>query len=175
MKTKNSYKLIIMLALIMFLGVGYAVVNSVTLSITGTVGANSENIDVYFAGTPQVSNSSKVTATATAGTLTGNITVSDLTLNETVTATYFITNNERDVGAIISLESITNSNPDYFEVTATVNNSSVILCPENTEKKAVVITIKLKKTPITTTVNSTNISVKFKSEPATFSDGECMT
>ena len=176
MKTKNSYKLIIMLALIMFLGVGYAVVNSVTLSITGTVGATSENIDVYFTGTPKVSNSSKVTATAAAGTLTGNITVNNLTLNETVTATYYITNNEKDVGALISQESITNSNPDYFEVTATVNESSAILCPENSEKKTVVITIKLKKTPITTDVNSTNISVKLKAEPATFTGGnDCTT
>ena len=164
MKTKNSYKLIIMLALIMFLGVGYAVVNSVTLSITGTVGATSENIDVYFTNTPQVSNSSKVTATATSGTLTGNITVNNITLNETVTATYFITNNEKDVGAIISLESITNSNPDYFDVTATINGS-YNLCPENFEERAVTVTIKLKKTPITTEVNSANIAVKFKAEP----------
>lgn len=175
MKTKNSVKLVIILALVLCLSVGYAVVNSVTLTVTGTAGATSENIDVYFTGTPKVSNSSKVTATATAGTLTGNITVNNLTLNETVTATYYITNNEKDVGALISQESITNSNPDYFEVTATVNNSVTILCPENIDKKAVVITIKLKKTPITTTVNSTNISVKFKSEPATISAEECPT
>ena len=172
MRTKNSYKLIIMLALIMFLGVGYAVVNSVTLSITGTVGASSENIDVYFIDTPQVSNSSKVTATATAGTLTGNITVSDLTLNETVTATYFITNNENDVGALITQESITNSNPDYFEVTATINGSYKI-CPQRFEDRPVTVTIKLKKTPITADVNSTNIAVKFKAAPTEMLDQAC--
>ena len=172
MKSKNSVKLVIVLALVLFLSVGYAVVNSVTLTVTGTVGATSENIDVYFTGAPQVSNSSKVTATATSGSLTASIKVSDLTLNETVTATYFITNNERDVGAIISLESITNSNPDYFEVTATINGS-YNLCPENFEYRAVTVTIKLKKTPITTDVNSANIAVKFKADPTTTINPAC--
>ena len=172
MKSKNSVKLVIVLALVLFLSVGYAVVNSVTLTVTGTAGSVSENIDVYFTGTPQVSNSSKVTATSTSGSLTASIKVSDLTLNETVTATYFITNNERDVGAIISLESITNSNPDYFEVTATINGS-YNLCPENFEERAVTVTIKLKKTPITTDVSSANIAVKFKADPTTTINPTC--
>ena len=175
MKSKNSVKLVIVLALVLFLSVGYAVVNSVTLTVTGTAGSVSENIDVYFTGTPQVSNSSKVTATSTSGTLTGNITVNNLTLNETVTATYYVTNNETDIGALISTESITNSNPDYFDVTAAVNIVSGVLCPQNTETRSVTISIKLKKTPITTDVNSTNISVKLKAEPATFTGGMCPT
>lgn len=174
MKSKNSVKLVIVLALVLFLSVGYAVVNSVTLTVTGTAGSVSENIDVYFTGTPTVSNASKVTATSTTGTLTGNITVNNLTLNETVTATYYITNNETDVGALISLESLTNSNPDYFDVTTTISSGDVVLCPSNEFTREVTITIKLKKTPITTDVNSTNITIKYKATPTTYSSNSCL-
>lgn len=172
MKTKNSIKLVIILSLVLFLGVGYAVVNSISLSVTGNIGAGSESIKVYFTGTPKVSNSSKVTATSTAGTLTGNITVNNLALNETVTATYYVTNNEKDVGALITKDAITNSNPDYYEVTTSVKESTV-LCPLNAFTNEVTVSITLKKTPITTSDNSANISVKFNATPTTYQTTDC--
>lgn len=172
MRNRNTIKLIVILTFIMFLGIGYAVVNSVSLTITGTVSAGSENLDVYFTGTPNVSNSSKVTATSTTGSLTGTISVNNLTLNETVTATYNITNNETDVGALITADAITNSNPDYFQVTTSVQYGNV-LCPNNEAQEYVTITIKLIKTPITTSTNTATISAKFKATPTDFATTQC--
>ncbi len=172
MPTKNSIKLVIILSLVLFLGVGYSVVNSISLSVTGNIGSGSESIRVHFTGTPKVSNASKVTATSTAGTLTANVTVNNLVLNETVTATYYVTNNEKDVGALITSDEIINSNPDYYEVTTSVKESS-ILCPQNAFTNEVTVSIKLKKTPITTSDNSANISVKFNATPTTYEITEC--
>lgn len=172
MRNRNTIKLIVILSFIMFLGIGYAVVNSVSLTITGTVSAGSENLDVYFTGTPKVSNSSKVTATSTTGSLTGTISVNNLTLNETVTATYIITNNETNVGALITPDAITNSNPDYFQVTTSVKYGDV-LCPSHGTTEEVTITVKLIKTPITTSTNTTNISAKFKATPTDFERFQC--
>lgn len=175
MKSKNSVKLVIVLALVLFLSVGYAVVNSVTLTVTGTAGSVSENIDVYFTGTPQVSNSSKVTATSTSGSLTASIKVSDLTLNETVTATYNVENNETDVAALLSQESLTNSNTEHFTVTATIDNSGYV-CTKKSKTTKVTITVKMIKTPVAETDSSANITLKLKAEPkdaATVSSSYC--
>ena len=52
---RKSFKLIILLGLVLFLSIGYAVVNSVTLTITGSVGAGSEEINTFFTGATEIS------------------------------------------------------------------------------------------------------------------------
>ena len=53
------------LALVLVLGVGYAVVSSVDLNITGTASVKGATLNVAFNGTTEVSDEAKVTATAT--------------------------------------------------------------------------------------------------------------
>ena len=174
MKKKSNYLLVVLFALSFLLGVGYAVVNSISLTVTGTASAVTEDLDVYFTSTTSGSNS-KVTATATAGSLTASIRVSDLTLNETVTATYNVENNETDVAALLSQESLTNSNTEHFTVTATIDNSGYV-CAKKSKTTKVTITVKMIKTPIAETDSSANITLKLKAEPkdaATVSSSYC--
>ena len=163
MNKRSNYILVVLFALSFLLGVGYAVVNSISLTVTGTASAVTEDLDVYFTSTTSGSNS-KVTATSTAGSLTASIKVSDLTLNETVTATYNVENNETDVAALLSQESLTNSNTDHFTVTASIDNSGYV-CAKKSKTTKVTITVKMIKTPVAEADSSTNITLKLKAEP----------
>ena len=163
MKKKSNYLLVILFALSFLLGVGYAVVNSISLTVTGTAGAASENLDVYFTGEAQGS-SSKVTAKATAGSLDATITVKDLTLNETVTATYYVENAETDVVGLLTQESLTNSNSDYFDVTADIDSNGYV-CKNKSAQTVVTVRVTMKKTPVDAADSSTNITLKLNATP----------
>ncbi len=163
MKKRSNYLLVILLALSFLLGVGYAVVNSISLTVTGTASAVTEDLDVYFTSTTSGSNA-KVTANAVAGSLTASINVSDLTLNETVTATYNVENNETDVAALLSQESLTNSNTEHFTVSATIDNSGYV-CTNKSKTTKVTVTVKMIKTPVESSDSSANITLKLKAEP----------
>ena len=106
MKNRKSLLGLGLLVLVLILGVGYAVVNDVELTISGTASANSK-LNVYFTGTPQTTNAEngKVTATIT-NENTATIEVTDLTYEETVTAVYTIKSDEKDITANLSEKSI---------------------------------------------------------------------
>lgn len=164
MNKKSTYLLLILLALSFVLGVGYAVVNSISLTVTGTVGAASEDLDVYFTGTTSVSDSSKVTAKATAGSLEATISVKNMELNETVTATYHVENNESDVAGYLTQESLTNSNSEYFSVTSSISHNNYV-CTNKSDTTTVVLSVTMIKTPVDSADSSTNISLTLKAAP----------
>lgn len=159
MKSKKSYKLLIIFGLILFLGIGYAVVNSVTLTVTGTAGAGSETIDVSFNGTKTVSNSTKGSANVTAGSTTATFTASNMTLNETITFTYTVQNKETDVAADVTI-STTGSN-SYFTVTA--SPTSTTIQPSSTS--VVTVVVKMIKTPIDSSDDSASFTVSINAVP----------
>lgn len=172
MKNKKNTMTVAILALIFLLGVGYAVISSVNLTITGSAGAQSESINVSFNGTTAVSNSSKVQASSTAGTLGANITVSDLTLNETVTATYTVVNKETDVAAVLDNTSITNNKSTYFEVITSINQTAGSICPDN-GTATVTVSVKMIKTPVTTADSTANITLNYTATPVDVSTTNC--
>ena len=163
MKNKKSLLSFGLLALVLILGVGYAVVSSVDLTISGSANVKESNLKVSFNGVTDVSDAEKVEATATDGELTANIAVTDLELNDTVTATYTIKNEETDVSANISKAEITNDKSDYFEVTTDVDSSPETVAAGGTG--TVTITVRLKKTPVNSGDSSANISVKLTATP----------
>lgn len=164
MINKNKYYKFISLVLIMFLAVGYAVVNSVNLTVTGTAGAGTQTLDVYYNGETSVSDSSKVIATATNGSTSATITVSNLTLNESVTATYTIKNNEIDVDANYYVSNITLSNSDYFSITTDSSETKSIAAGG---KNTITVTVTMIKTPITSTNSTSSITIDLSAEPTT--------
>lgn len=174
MKKKN-WKLFLILGLVLFLSVGYAVVNSITLSITGSAGAGSEEINTFFTGATEISKtaSATVTPTVTAESKTASLAISNMTLNETVTVKYKIANEETDVGALISVGSITNSNPTYFDVTASVQFSSVMCASssQSNDYNYLILTVKLKKTPIASADSETTIDVSINATASTAPSG----
>ena len=161
MRNKRNFNFVIIFALVLFLSVGYAVVNSVTLSVTGTSTAATEDLEVYFNGTTSVS-SSKVTATATNGTTSASILVKDLTLNETVTATYTVVNNETDVGASYLVNSINLSNSEYFSVTTDASSARSIAAKGT---NTIIVTVKMIKTPVDSSKSSSTITINLTATP----------
>ena len=158
MKKKN-FKMFLILGLVLFLSVGYAVVNSVTLTISGTAGAGSKTMDVSFNGTKTISNSTKGSATVTAGATTAKFTTSNMTLNETITFTYTIQNKETDVAADVTI-SASGSN-SYFTVTS--SPTSTTIQPSSTS--VVTVVVKMIKTPINSSDSSASFTVNINAVP----------
>lgn len=87
MKSRKNRYLLGLAALALFLSVGYAVVNSVTLDVSGTAGTASYNMDVSFNGT--VTNE-KATGTDS------DVTVSGSATSDSLSATIAVTNLNKD-------------------------------------------------------------------------------
>lgn len=162
MRRRRSYNFILVLGLVLFLSVGYAVVNSVSLTITGSSSAVTSNLGVYFNGDTYVSNSSKVTASATNGSTSASISVNNLTLNESVTATYTVYNSEIDVGANVKVSDISFTNSEYFSVT-TDAASGKSLGPSSTN--TITVTVTMVQTPITSSNSTSNITISIDAVP----------
>lgn len=155
-----------MLASVLVLGVGYAVVSNKTLNIGGTATVAASELNVSFNGTTSVSDVGKVTATAVADGLNANITVTNLSeVNQSVTATYTIQNKEKDLKASILKNEITVSKEEYFDVTTSVDSVPLVISNGGAETGTVTVTIKLKKKPIDEPSSSTNITVSLTATP----------
>ncbi len=159
MRNRKSFNTVIIFALVLFLSVGYAVVNSVSLTVSGSAGAGAEILDVSFNGTKTVSNTTKGSATVTAGSTKATFSASDMTLNETITYTYTVQNKETDVAADVTLSS-TGSN-EYF--TISVSPTSITIQPGSTS--VVTVVVKMIKTPISSTNNSASFTVTLNAVP----------
>lgn len=162
MRSKNKYNFVIIFSLVLFLSIGYAVVNSVSLSITGTSVAATKDLSVHFNGTTSVSNSSKVTATATKGSTSASISVKDMTLNETLTATYTVVNEEEDVGASFQVTSINLSNTEYFAVTTDASSAKSIAAGGT---NTITVTITMIKTPVSSSSSATTVTIGIDATP----------
>ncbi len=163
MKNKKSLLSVCLLVLVLILGVGYAVVSSVNLTISGTAKVGTSDLKVSFNGTATTPNNGKVSATATDGSLSANIAVTDLTLGESVTATYTIQNKETDVNAQILKKSITNDKDAYFKVTTDVDSSAKTIVAGGTT--TVTVTVELIKTPVESADSTANITVTLEATP----------
>lgn len=163
MKNKKSLLALVLVALILVLGVGYAAVSSIGLTINGTANVKGSTLAVSFTDATSVSDAEKVTATATNGSLSANITVKDLELNDTVTATYTIQNKESDVKAKITEGTHSVTNSDYFQVTTDIGTGKEIQVGGEIE---VTITVKLIKTPVTDDQSSSNITINLEANAA---------
>lgn len=164
MRSRKTFISFGMLALVLILGVGYAVVSSVSLTISGSASANSD-IKVSFKSVKEES-SSLVDAATTDGTLTATLNVSDLAaVGQTEYAIYTIQNKESDVSAKISLDgTITPADKTYFEVTTDLTNGTTIAPGETLDVK---VSVKLNSTPLTDSDSEANILVKLKAEAVT--------
>ena len=172
MRSKKSFLSLGILALVLFLGVGYAVVSSVYVNLGGTANAAGSNLNVEITNAVATTNISEKTVdfnhVLSDSNLTSNFTLNNMTLGEIVTITYTVTNNETDVDAVLSLASgvtLNNSNPDYFRVDYEITDSTTDL--ENNDKTmTVVVTVELIKTPVTEENSSTTVGLTLTASPA---------
>ena len=152
-----------LLALILVLGVGYAVVSEVNLDIDGSATVASEALKVSFNGVTDTEDDGKVVASSTDNSLNASIQVTNLTLNEEVSATYTIKNQETDVDANVIKKQISNDKPEFFEVTTSVDDSAETITAGGTG--TVTVTVRLIKTPIETDDSTANIQIDLTASP----------
>ena len=129
MRNKKSILSLGIIVLVLFLGVGYAVVSSVYLNISGTASvANSElNVEITnaVATTNVASKTVDFSHQLSNKNLTSNFTLNEMELGEKVDITYTVTNNENDVDAELASSgvAISNTNPDHFRVSYVITDS----------------------------------------------------
>lgn len=175
MKKKNNRLVLGLVALVLFLGVGYAVVSGVDLTISGTASTVTTDLDVFFTGDTETDttgatrdgateNPATVTATATEEGLTATIAVTNLEkVGDTVTATYTIKNNEDSLSASILKSTITQTKNTYFKVTTSVDTNPLVLTHGATGN--VTVTVELIKVPVESTDCTDNIEITLAATP----------
>lgn len=163
MKKKRTFIGIAIFVAVLMLGIGYAAISAIPLSIAGTANAapSDANFKVKFdeTVTPTISKSNEnieVLASITDETH-ASITVNNLSTNgDNAQATYTIKNESPELSAELALGTITNSNTDYFEVTADFADTTVTATTKTT---TITVTVKLIKTPAEN--QSANITIPF--------------
>ena len=156
MKKRKSLLSLGILALVLVLGVGYAVVTAVDLTFGGkaTVADAVIKVDIENAEADSTGDAT-TTHTWTQHATSDSFTITGMALNETVTITYTLKNHETDVVANIAEKvALTNSNSEYFEVTKTIDDPTIAAEGTGT----VTVKVKLKKTPVDSTYNSTTVN-----------------
>ena len=165
-KRRNMYVLAIA-ALVLVLGVGYAVVSSVTLSINGEASAATQTLKVVYDGVNTNSGANVTAQTAADNSTTASFTVANMVLNTDEYAEFEIKNKETDVNASIAVPTVTNSNSEHFQVTVYYGNSvwsaAQTLNAQATAKVKVVV--RLIKTPVLEADSSTTITVSYTASP----------
>ncbi len=143
-------------------GIGYADITE-NLTINGTASTSATNINVYFSSAAITSQSSGGNATpGVAGTGVKSVTFTAsglMTKDDTVTATYTITNGS-DYPVKVSVPTITVGDETNFEVTSSFNEE-IELDAVDGEKSdyQFTVTVKLKNTPNTVAGLSSKFTV----------------
>ena len=163
MKNKKSLLGLGLLALVLVLGVGYAVVSSVELTIGGTATVKDAElrVDIASVSDDKTANASVVHSLTGTHAKSDEFTITNMTLNEEVTMTYTIDSHEEDVVATLTAVNITNSNDTYYSAEYTITDSSV--GKDNTA--TVVVKVKMIKTPVAAENGSATFGLTITATP----------
>jgi len=173
MKNRKSMFALAIVALILVLGVGYAIVSSQTLTIdNATATVADSTLKVVYDGVNS-GTTTKVTAISSPDDSTSaTFTIAGMVLNETVEVEFEIKNKETDVNASVAVPTITNSKSSFFEVKVYYQpsggsysewTSAQTLNAQATGK--VKLAVKLIQTPVETADSSTTITASYVASP----------
>ena len=166
MKKKKSLLSLGILALVLVLGVGYAVVSNVGLTFDGTATVADADLKVSITGVQDAkTGDAEITHSWKAsGEKADTFEITKMVLNETVTITYTVTNVETDVTAYLAQKTaLTNSNPDHFIAEYSIADGGEELAPG--ESTTVTVTVTLKTTPTTQEESSAEIGFALEASP----------
>lgn len=152
MRKTSKIILVTLFATMLLLGLGYAAIQNITLSISGTAAASAVqgNFDVGFTEVTEISDEIYVNASVNSN-VKAIFNVSGLTQKgQTAYAIYEITNNSSDLSTDLSVET-SNSNTEYFTISSRLADTSLVAGDSTT----VTVTVELTKTPIEGEVSST--------------------
>ena len=146
MKNKKSLLGLGLLALVLVLGVGYAVVSQVTLTFNGSAAAKTEALNVDIESVI-VDSPDGVTVDADMETHSKTVTfsITDMTLDQAVKLTYKVRNHEKDVDAKLVNATLTGNN-SYFTAEYLISDGDNITADGG--EATVEVTVRMKKTPV---------------------------
>ena len=185
---KKVGALALALASVAALGVGYAVINTVDLSInssTANAVAQQTNFDVKFTNatltgdaTPVGNGENDSTVTIAADGLSSTFNIKGLTKEgDTATITYTITNASNDLDATLAIttvdpitgKGVTNSNTEWFDISTVINdNANALSSEDGSNTRTATVTITLNKTPISADQTAT-VTCKLTATPVAHS------
>ena len=152
---RKQIKIVIyVLIAVITLGIGYATIANIVLSINGTASGSvdSNNFNVHFdrTVTPTMTANKGSAVIDNNDDKAARITVTGLTYaTDTATAQFTIINESRSIGAQISID-ITNTNDEYFRVTETVAKKEL----QAGQTTTVSVEVEMIKTPIDNSVST---------------------
>lgn len=163
MKKKGTYVALTVIMAVLLLGIGYAAVSGINLTITGTAAAEYDSTQFSVEFTDAVSNNEMGTCSASNTTNTGSFEVTGLKkTGDRVSFTYTIQNKSTELNAKLNTPAIENDNAEYFNITAQYGTGAN-LAPNATD--TVTVTVELIKTPVepvsangTVTCNATPVA-----------------
>lgn len=163
MKKRKSLLSLVLLALVLVLGVGYAVVSSVDLKFGGSATVKDAELKVDIEKVVDATTGdATISHTLAEHGSEDTFTITDMVLNETYTITYTVKNHETDVAATLAEKvALTNSNSEYFDASYSITDANLAAGAETT----VVVTVKMKKTPVVEDYNSTTIGFELTASP----------
>ena len=171
MKRKTS--ILGILIAVLALGIGYAAVTAVSLTINGegTITPDENNFKVVYTAVEVTSKSddSITTTQTTNDTKTASFTVSDMTKQgDSVTFTYTITNKSESLGASLGTPSIsydsTTDAEEYFTVTSPAP-ATTTLAAGGDATTTQTVTVTAKKTPIGTEDKTGKFTITLQATP----------
>lgn len=164
MKNKKSILGLGLLALVLVLGVGYAVVSNVELDFDGTSNAAEMELKVDIASVEDRKTGNAVIS-HTLGTdhaKTDTFTITNMSLNETVTMIYTIDSHETDVDATLEDRiALNNNNEEYYTASYTIDNADIAAG----ESTTVTVTVTMIKTPVVEANNEAEITFGLVAKP----------
>ena len=177
MKSKKGLIGLIVIVAVLVLGIGYAVVSSINLTISGSAAMKAVDLNVGFNGvvssdvthaTTGATASGSNSGTTTTGVRTATISVADLAaVNDYVTVTYTVQNYETDVDATVYVSNISNDKSTYFEVTTDADGSSnKKTVAKNNGTTTIEVKVKLKARPTVAADNQATITITLTADPA---------
>jgi len=177
MKKKNSLLGFGLLTLILVLGVGYAVVTTQNLTVSGSAGTiDGGEIDVFFSNVSETATTIGSDTVAAEGTVTSDlvatIEVTGLAaIGDSAELTYTIGNREIDLAAEVLKKEIkvlakdgTTDLSEYFKVTTSVDTNPVTVANNNGTSN-ITIKVELIKLPIDPNDSTADITVVFEATP----------
>lgn len=163
MKNKKSLLSLGLLALVLVLGVGYAVVSAVGYKFDGTATVADSEINVTIDAAEDDATHATVNHNGfQAGDREASFTITGMALNETVNITYTVKNNETDVKAKLAEKvALTNSNEEFFTASYEIVDAEL----DPSEETQVVVTVTLHQTPIDQADATAEINFELEAQP----------
>ena len=161
MKQKRTFVTVLLFLALLCLGIAYATIGGVDLTISGNVAATvgEGSIDVVFTKAEVTNKPEGAVATAEIDSTdstnrTATIDVSKLTTaGQSVTAVYTIENKTEDIAATLGEETtlpVTYDNTDWFDVTCTLSGTELgkYSADADTDTQTATVVVTLKQTVV---------------------------